>query len=474
MNKHSWLFVFTTWSLMFIMYVTFLRISINGNYSIREYIFGEFDKYIFTKLVSNRVNVFSLTRAFNVLSAVFFTSITLMINSYTSKSKKLVFFTPFTLFVILFSITYIIFYDPNFTLNLYIKICDNYNFKYIVYLLDLILHVIVYVILIYPIIKFIKNRKYFISMYKKRQIFGLSIYVILSGILYIILVNISSIRKIYFFIEKDNIIRINSYAIQMSREYFIYVVIMMIILISNFYITSKFNVFRNNGIIMNLLIKNQKRRMNKNFYQIFHGVKNIILSYRITVMKALNSPLKEKDEILSSLNEKMDDYLKHISFMLSSDSKIYGFYDKTVYASDIIKKVIEKLSMPEDIILEKNYTEKKEQLFVDSTYMVDAIYNIVENAVQAVEQNEGDKKISISIQNEFTWTVISISDNGPGMNRKTKRNIFEPFFTSKSRINNWGIGLYYTKNIIEQYNGNISIKSKPGVGTTFYVLLPTV
>ena len=52
------------------------------------------------------------------------------------------------------------------------------------------------------------------------------------------------------------------------------------------------------------------------------------------------------------------------------------------------------------------------------------------------------------------------------------RNIFKEFYTTKTRIDNWGIGLAFSKRILKYHHGNISLKSKPGIGTTFYVLLP--
>jgi signal transduction histidine kinase len=64
---------------------------------------------------------------------------------------------------------------------------------------------------------------------------------------------------------------------------------------------------------------------------------------------------------------------------------------------------------------------------------------------------------------------VEISDNGAGMDDDALQKIFEPYFTSKSK--GAGLGLTNTQNIILNHKGNISVKSKPGSGTSFFIQL---
>ena len=69
---------------------------------------------------------------------------------------------------------------------------------------------------------------------------------------------------------------------------------------------------------------------------------------------------------------------------------------------------------------------------------------------------------------------ICFEDNGIGMNSKTKKSMFKPFYSTKSFVQNWGIGLSYVEKIVKMHSGNISIKSAKNKGTSFYVLLPLI
>jgi signal transduction histidine kinase len=98
--------------------------------------------------------------------------------------------------------------------------------------------------------------------------------------------------------------------------------------------------------------------------------------------------------------------------------------------------------------------------------------NLIKNAAEAIEQKKGE--IHINIFEEKDKLIITIKDNGKGMNKKLKSQVFNPGFTTKTR--GWGLGLSLCKRIIEQYhNGKIFIKdSSIGKGTTFQIELQRI
>ncbi|KAB2877615.1 HAMP domain-containing histidine kinase [bacterium] len=107
--------------------------------------------------------------------------------------------------------------------------------------------------------------------------------------------------------------------------------------------------------------------------------------------------------------------------------------------------------------------------FINAQLIAWVIENIIKNAVDAIDTQEGRIKIHLSLQNGSV--CLDISDNGRGIELKNFYNIFRPGFSTKKR--GWGLGLSLAKRIIEDYhNGKIFVKdSNINQGTTIRIQL---
>jgi two-component system cell cycle sensor histidine kinase/response regulator CckA len=72
------------------------------------------------------------------------------------------------------------------------------------------------------------------------------------------------------------------------------------------------------------------------------------------------------------------------------------------------------------------------------------------------------------------YVLISVEDNGAGMDEETRQHCFDPLFTTKGPFEGTGLGLASARRLVEESGGSISCRSALGVGTTFEILLPVI
>ena len=107
----------------------------------------------------------------------------------------------------------------------------------------------------------------------------------------------------------------------------------------------------------------------------------------------------------------------------------------------------------------------------NSQKLQQVVVNVLINASQAIDKPKGNIMVETYRENAEE-IVVKIRDNGKGMDEKTLKQIFDPFFTSKRHHGGTGLGLSIAYGIIKEHKGRIDVESKPGLGTTFYIHLP--
>lgn len=159
-----------------------------------------------------------------------------------------------------------------------------------------------------------------------------------------------------------------------------------------------------------------------------------------------------------------------ISDLLNSTKASELNYQKIAVAElveETLSEALDRFKLTK-VKLVRNFKTGDSIVSVDKDKMKIALLNLVTNALEALEGKEGGE-LEIGILEAENKILISISDNGPGMNEETVSRIFEPYYTTKKMGN--GLGLTNTQNIILGHKGEITVESTLGQGTVFKIYL---
>ncbi len=116
-----------------------------------------------------------------------------------------------------------------------------------------------------------------------------------------------------------------------------------------------------------------------------------------------------------------------------------------------------------------NLSESLPSVTADPSQMTQVLINLVTNAIQAMP---GGGRLEIKTCSAENCISLTVEDTGEGMNEETKKNIFNPFFTTKDVNQGTGLGLAVVHGIVSSHGGSINIDSKEGKGTRFEIRIP--
>ncbi len=133
----------------------------------------------------------------------------------------------------------------------------------------------------------------------------------------------------------------------------------------------------------------------------------------------------------------------------------------------LVEEVISSLKIPEEIKVSILINPDFPALSLDGLYMKRILTNLILNSIQAMP-NGG--KIIVEAIKKHDHASINIIDSGCGMSEETKKKIFVPLFTTKSK--GQGFGLAVVKKLTDAINASISFESEEGKGTIFTITLP--
>ncbi len=134
-----------------------------------------------------------------------------------------------------------------------------------------------------------------------------------------------------------------------------------------------------------------------------------------------------------------------------------------------LREQVESQQRDSGVLLEMTDRTAGEKVRCNRELLVSALQNLVINAIQAVA---GEGRVDVVASRRGEMLVISVADDGPGIDPELKARIFEPFVTTKG--GGTGLGLAVARGVAQAHHGALEMESEVGKGTTFSLVLPLV
>ena len=200
-------------------------------------------------------------------------------------------------------------------------------------------------------------------------------------------------------------------------------------------------------------------------HEVRNPLNNINLSVEQLIQQAVADDAKMYLEIIQRNRKKnrrfhnrVIEFFTSIRNTIRYDQSVQSVMDKAIAAA------IDRITLKR-IDLQVKYTEQDAFTLLDEEKIHLAFLNIIINAVEAMQEEDGCFIIHVYSQDDEH--VVEITDNGSGITEENMQRLFEPYFTSKR--NGMGLGIASTLNIIQSHNAHVDVKSEVGKGTTFII-----
>lgn len=216
--------------------------------------------------------------------------------------------------------------------------------------------------------------------------------------------------------------------------------------------------------------------LNKHVSMHLHVYKNAFLAIGQQTNIAFKNYSDGKDdvyEILKNIDSIANSYLVLIEKNLSQRS-IKNKAFKRIDVSHCISCAVDRCLSDSNIKITEDYKDKQYFINGDEQMLTEALVNLLINALESIKRTDRAPAVDIGLICEEEFCMISIKDNGVGIQKKDYRKIFHSFYSTKPKSYCGGVGLNYVKNVIKKHHGEIKVTSKPGEYAQFRIVLPRV
>ncbi|MCF7794432.1 MAG: tetratricopeptide repeat protein [Candidatus Cloacimonetes bacterium] len=192
--------------------------------------------------------------------------------------------------------------------------------------------------------------------------------------------------------------------------------------------------------------------------------------------KITSQYLKEKSNFIEENITRINKIIEHIR-LFSRDQQQES--SQNVDVKEVLENAFSMIQIQfknHNITIEKVVENKKVSILGNKYRLEQVLLNLLSNAKDALDEKfdelDDSKKIIVFVREKDKNIVISVKDNGCGMDKTSIEHVFDPFYTTKSEGKGTGLGLSICYGIIQEMNGTISIESNLGEGTIVEIIFP--
>lgn len=182
-------------------------------------------------------------------------------------------------------------------------------------------------------------------------------------------------------------------------------------------------------------------------------------------------------DLIGSETKRLQTQVDKILQMALLDSGNLTLDKKRLDLHESIRTVVESFTMMVNERSGKislNLQASGHEIIADETHINNILYNLVDNAQK---YSDGAPIIEITTEDgERNAILLTVKDQGIGIDKKVQKYVFDQFYRAEQgdihTVKGFGLGLSYVKRIIEFHKGSIALKSNPGEGSEFKILIP--
>lgn len=262
-------------------------------------------------------------------------------------------------------------------------------------------------------------------------------------------------------------------------SYFLLVIVSVICCIFGFYSLLRYTSSNLEANKEDVIMERKFNTAKVGVSMFVHSMKNQLLSSKV-IYKRIRQLYEQPEVDMEKVREYVHTLEDFNNTMLLRMEELYrcvkanAIYMMPVHISEIAEDAVERFHKKYPEITVEIKLGEVSFILADKVHFCEALYNLLINAQEAVieagKQETG--QVVLQCHNERLYTIIEVRDNGGGMGKGKVKKVFDPFYTSKNSNYNWGMGLYYVREIVKSHLGFLKVESKEGEGSSFFILLP--